>query len=202
MAREKKSYVCNNCGTVSIKWLGQCPDCQAWESFQEKIIKSLPPLGTGVSNKFQRRHITATKLLPLKGESQHHTRFASGLTELDRVLGGGIVPASAILIGGDPGIGKSTLLLQAMAKLSEQFPVAYISGEESIDQIRLRAKRLGIADAAVGLAINDDAHEIAQLMSMPDGPKILVADSVQTLYAPEIDAAPAVSNRCGRLHNY
>ena len=190
MAKEHKKFVCNNCGAMAVKWHGQCPECGAWESLQEHVIKSAPPIG-GKTSASRRGGITShIELLPLKGAEEHHQRLSTGMVELDRVLGGGMVRGSAMLIGGDPGIGKSTLLLQAMAAIANKTSVAYISGEESIEQIRLRAARLGLSDSPLTLAASDDARDIAGLMVGENPPRVMVIDSIQTLYVSDLDAAP------------
>lgn len=189
MAKEHKNFVCSACGAVSVKWHGQCAECGAWETLQEHVVKSTPPLG-GKATSARRTTVANVELLPLKGEQEHHERISTSMNELDRVLGGGMVRGSAILIGGDPGIGKSTLLLQAMANIAKQTSVAYISGEESIEQIRLRAARLGLSESPLLLAASDDARDIAQLMVGDNPPSVMVIDSIQTLYVGELDAAP------------
>ncbi len=182
-----REFVCNNCGTIANKWMGQCPACQTWSSLEERNIQSAPPLG----NKVKRRNsVEPVRLTSLIGEREKIQRIPTGFSECDRVLGGGIVPGSAILIGGDPGIGKSTLLLQLLAKTAHLVPCAYISGEEGVDQIRMRAERLGVLNAPIGLASASEVKEICALMDEPNGPKLLVADSIQTLYVSEIEAAP------------
>src|SRR5690606_18762253 len=117
-------------------------------------------------------------------------RRVSGLAEFDRVTGGGLVPGSAVLIGGDPGIGKSTLLLQVVAALSKELATAFISGEEAIDQVRMRARRLGLASAKVALASATSIRDIATTLDAPDGPDVAVIDSIQTMYVDTLDSAP------------
>ena len=147
MARAASRYVCQNCGAVHAKWAGRCETCGAWNSIVEEAA---PTASSGAARTGPDRRIT---LVGMQGEAEPPPRRVLGLAELDRVLGGGLVPASAILVGGDPGIGKSTLLLQAAASLAQSGGRAiYISGEESVDQMRMRARRLGLGDAPVELA--------------------------------------------------
>lgn len=148
---------------------------------------STAPLG-GKANR--RSFVSPTALTSLQGAKEQIQRISTGYDEMDRVLGGGIVPGSAVLIGGDPGIGKSTLLLQLMAHCSKQIPSAYISGEEGVDQIRMRAERLGVLQAPLGLAAASEVKEICALMDEADGPKLIVADSIQTLYVEGVETAP------------
>ena len=188
MAKPSKRYVCQSCGAVFPRWAGKCEACDEWNSITEEVVESTPigggkRSGGGASGK-------ALDFVSLKGESEARPRLTSGIGELDRVLGGGLVDGSATLIGGDPGIGKSTLLLQAAAALSRQAPVAYISGEEAIDQIRMRASRLGVTDAQVDLASATSVRDILASLDRPDGPKVAVIDSIQTMYVDLLDSAP------------
>ena len=140
MARPQRAFVCQSCGAAHARWAGRCDDCGAWNSIVEEATAS-PAAGAGGKARGRR-----LELVPLEGSAAPPPRVASGIDELDRVLGGGIVPGAAMLIGGDPGIGKSTLMLQAAAAIADTgCEVVYVSGEESVDQIRLRALRLGLA---------------------------------------------------------
>jgi DNA repair protein RadA/Sms len=188
MARTKSSFVCQSCGAVYPRWTGKCEACDAWNSIVEETVEAAPigggkRSGGGGSGK-------ALDFVSLKGTSEERPRLTSGIAELDRVLGGGLVDGSATLIGGDPGIGKSTLLLQAAAALSAQARVAYISGEEAIDQIRMRASRLVVSDAGVDLASATSVRDILASLDRPDGPRIAIIDSIQTMYVDLIDSAP------------
>lgn len=188
MARTKTSYVCQSCGAVHPRWVGKCEACDAWNSIVEETIESAPigggkRSGSGASGK-------SIDFVSLKGTSEQRPRLTSGIAELDRVLGGGLVDGSATLIGGDPGIGKSTLLLQAAAALAAQASVAYISGEEAIDQIRMRASRLNVSDARVDLASATSVRDIVASLDRPEGPKVAIIDSIQTMYVDLIDSAP------------
>src|SRR5665213_1724497 len=181
------NYVCQSCGATSHKWAGQCDSCEQWNTIVEE--KAQAPASGAKGNALPRGR--ATRLVDLKGESPAPPRVMSGIGELDRVTGGGFVAGSAVLIGGDPGIGKSTLLLQALAALgSKGEKVVYVTGEEAIAQIRLRAARLGLAAAPVLLAAETNVSDILAILSEGDVPSVVVIDSVQTLWSPVIDAAP------------
>ena len=183
----KTTFVCQNCGAASPRWQGKCPSCGEWNTLAEEADAIAPP-GTGLSRRGSGRVIV---LEGLKGSTQEAPRFSTGIGELDRVTGGGIVPGSALLIGGEPGIGKSTLLLQLAATLARAGRRAvYFSGEEAAAQVRLRAERLGLSDAPVALACETSlAHILATLEAGPP-PDLIVVDSIQTLWAEAIEAAP------------
>ncbi len=186
MARPQKRYVCQACGSVASKWAGQCDDCLGWNMLVED--------SGGVVTPFSAKHNLqsggrAVLLVPLDSQTKLPDRMPSGIAELDRALGGGFVAGSATLIGGDPGIGKSTLLLQAAAKLAlAGKSVAYVSGEEAADQVRLRAQRLGLGNAPVGLAAATSVRDI--LATFPVAPDLLVIDSIQTMHSDLIEGAP------------
>lgn len=188
MAKASKSiFVCQQCGATSPRWAGKCPSCEAWNSLVEEVDAGPPP-GSGVSRQSKGRVV---KLESLRGRTAEAPRFSTGNAELDRVTGGGIVPGSAILIGGEPGIGKSTLLLQLTAHLAATGRRAlYFSGEEAIAQVRLRAERLGLADAPVGLASETNLSNILATLTDGKPPDLVVIDSIQTLWADTLDAAP------------
>jgi DNA repair protein RadA/Sms len=183
----KTTFVCQNCGAVSPRWVGKCASCGEWNTLTEETDAIAPP-GTGLARRSSGRVIV---LEGLKGNTQEAPRFSTGIGELDRVTGGGIVPGSALLIGGEPGIGKSTLLLQLAATLARAGRRAvYFSGEEAAAQVRLRAERLGLSDAPVALACETSlAHILATLEAGPP-PDLIVVDSIQTLWAEAIEAAP------------
>lgn len=188
MAREAMHFICQACGAVSNKWAGKCDACNAWNSISEEAAEGPQPV---LEIKRGRR----VKLLPLAGSEADAPRIQSGVGEFDRVCGGGLVPGSALLVGGDPGIGKSTLLLQVMAALARRGCRAiYISGEESAAQIRLRAQRLGLADAPVQLGIETRLGSILSTVEGGGAPAasntVIVIDSIQTVMAEVIDAAP------------
>jgi DNA repair protein RadA/Sms len=185
MARPASHYVCQQCGASHRKWTGRCDDCGVWNSVTEEAISEAAP--KGVSGAGGR----AVDFVPLVGTEDQRPRIISGIGEFDRVCGGGLVDGSALLVGGDPGIGKSTLLLQAAAGLaSAGTPVAYISGEEAVDQIRQRAARLGLAAAPVDLAAATSVRDILATLDTPDTPKIAIIDSIQTMYVDTLDSAP------------
>jgi DNA repair protein RadA/Sms len=191
MARAENRFVCQSCGAASPKWAGKCDACGAWNSLVEETARaSGPPKGLGGGAKGR-----ALSFVGLAGDAQATARRRSGIAELDRVCGGGMVPGSALLIGGDPGIGKSTLLLQAMAALAKgkngpALDCAYISGEESLDQVRLRAVRLNVADAPVRLAAATSIRDIASTLDRVGGPQVVAIDSIQTMYLDTLDSAP------------
>ena len=185
MKKAKTIYVCDACGGKSLRWAGQCPDCGAWNTLTEtqslgggggRAAEAAPPGGMVLEG------------LSRAGE-QDTPRFPTGLDELDRVLGGGLVPGSVTLIGGDPGIGKSTLLLQAAASLARGRPVLYVSGEESPAQVGLRARRLEVADAPVSLAAETCVERILEAAHKAK-PGVLVVDSIQTVFTTALQSAP------------
>jgi len=187
MAKSSLTYVCQSCGATSSKWSGRCDACEAWNTIIEEQAGTPLSGARGASLPKGR----ATRLVGLKGENAAPPRIITGIGELDRVAGGGFVPGSGVLIGGDPGIGKSTLLLQAMAALARSGQrVVYISGEEAIAQVRLRAERLGLDDSAVLLATETNVSDIVTTLAEGAPPAVAVIDSIQTLWSPNIDAAP------------
>ncbi len=152
MAKPQARYACQQCGAVAPKWVGRCEACGAWNSLVEEVPRAAPPKSLAQAG--GRRGGHALDFVALRGDSAGPPRRLTGIAELDRVCGGGLVPGSTILVGGDPGIGKSTLLLQAAAALAAGGgDAAYITGEEAIDQVRLRAERLGVADTHLTLPI-------------------------------------------------
>jgi len=188
MAKPQKRYVCQSCGSVTHRWQGQCGDCQEWNTLVEEA--------GGVVTPFQAKHNLQgggrqIALVSLDTEVALPERMATGIAELDRALGGGFVEGSATLIGGDPGIGKSTLLLQAAAKLAlAGRQVAYVSGEEAADQVRLRAQRLGLGAAPVRLAAATSTRDILTTLGGGPAPALLVIDSIQTMHSDLIEGAP------------
>src|ERR1700741_3955611 len=152
MPRSQARFVCQQCGSVHAKWTGRCEGCGAWNSMIEELPREAPPQGLSQGLSKDRRGGRPLGFVGLTGQSVLPPRRLTGIAELDRVCGGGFVPGSAILVGGDPGIGKSTLLLQAAAAIATRGSAAYITGEEAIDQVRLRAERLGVAQSPVLLA--------------------------------------------------
>ncbi len=189
MARSALQYVCQSCGAVHAKWAGKCEDCGEWNTLVEESA-SAPLSLTASKPKARNKPGKGIEFADLGGETEDAPRFSTGVAELDRVLGGGLVPGSAVLIGGDPGIGKSTLLLQAMAKLAlSGVETAYISGEEAVDQVRRRARRLGLNHAPVALA-SETALEPTLDALKRDKPQVVVIDSIQTLWSDQLAAAP------------
>jgi len=188
MARADSIYVCQSCGSTHSKWAGRCSDCGEWNTLVEETPSA--PLGTQSSAAKRRSKSARLELVDLGAETPETPRLISGIAELDRVAGGGLVPGSAILVGGDPGIGKSTLLLQLMAQVAAADTKAiYISGEEAIDQVRRRAKRLGLADSPVALASETSLNDILDGLKA-EKPDIVVIDSIQTLWSDQLAAAP------------
>jgi DNA repair protein RadA/Sms len=186
MAKAKRQFVCQSCGAVATRWQGQCADCGEWNSLIEEAgetVFSAKHDLRGGGRVFALESLGDTAALP--------RRMASGLAELDRALGGGFVAGSATLIGGDPGIGKSTLLLQAAGRLAlDGAQVAYISGEEAAAQVRLRAQRLGLGNAPVGLASATSVRDILATLNAAAPPDLIIIDSIQTMHSDLIESAP------------
>ena len=191
MSRTQSKFVCQSCGAVTLKWSGKCESCGAWNTITEERSNETPPKGKGLKAATKAQKISLTGL---SGDSDTLDRTLSGLNEFDRVIGGGFVPGSAILLGGDPGIGKSTILMQAAAALAACGKrVVYISGEEAIAQLRMRAARLGLSDAPVQLGAETNVEDIiATLKSeQSDGHvDLVIIDSIQTVWSPVIESAP------------
>lgn len=181
--KQKSRYVCSNCGSAAPKWLGKCPDCGQWNTFEEEIIREPATRGQAVFGNVSKPEQIS------RIEISEHSRIATGTEELDRVLGGGLVPGSVILVGGPPGIGKSTLLLQVSKGIASKGRVLYISGEESPRQIKMRADRLGaVSDSLYVLSeVNLDAIEAH---CAETDPMLIILDSIQTVFKPVIESAP------------
>jgi len=187
MARRSPSFVCQNCGAVTTRWQGKCESCGEWNTIVEENAAS--DIGAGPGRRAQKGRPFA--LEPLAGETQEAPRLASGIAELDRVTGGGFVRGSVLLVGGDPGIGKSTLLIQAAAALARAGQRAvYISGEEAVAQVRLRAARLSLAAAPVELAAETSVEDIVATLSQGKTPRLVVIDSIQTMWTNSVESAP------------
>src|ERR1700728_4377291 len=185
MAKSKEVFICQNCGASSPKWQGQCAGCGEWNTLLAEISSANPRKPPG-SARVPRADVTSS----LAAEAiLEQPRLATGSTELDRVLGGGLVPGSVTLIGGDPGIGKATLMLQAAAALNELGPVLYATGEESLKQVALRARRLGLEAAAARLIAETQGEAIVAAAASLNA-RALIVDSIQTMYSDRIDAAP------------
>ncbi|MCQ9329795.1 DNA repair protein RadA [Pelistega suis] len=185
MAKAKTGYVCQECGGTSTKWQGKCPHCHSWNTMVEFVEK---PVSTS-SNRFAHLAESAPVKVLAEVVATETPRITTGLSELDRVLGGGLVPGGVVLIGGDPGIGKSTLLIQALSYLSTQHNVLYVTGEESAEQVALRAQRLELNTQNVKLLAEIQLESIQQALQQ-EQPKIAVIDSIQTLFSGELTAAP------------
>ncbi|WKU20674.1 DNA repair protein RadA [Advenella alkanexedens] len=186
MAKAKTVYVCQECGGISSKWQGKCTHCGAWNTLQETMEQPVPAAG---ANRFSHLASSAPVRMLSDIEVRETPRQPTGLAEFDRVLGGGLVPGSVVLIGGDPGIGKSTLLLQALAMLSQAVPVLYVTGEESAEQVALRAQRLDL-DASNVKLLAEIQLETIQRALQDEKPQVAVIDSIQTLFSGALSAAP------------
>lgn len=182
MAKTNSVFVCNECGYETPKWLGKCPACNSWNTFfEQKVVKDNGKIGDK-----KVKSATPTTLNSIKGKEE--TRVSTGVGELDRVLGGGIVKGSLILLGGEPGIGKSTLILQICDKMQGEGKVLYISGEESAEQIKLRADRLEIKNEDILFLGETDIDVISEAIENTN-PKLVIIDSIQTMYSDEITSA-------------
>ena len=185
MAKERSVYTCTECGGTSPRWLGKCPHCQAWNTLEEGVAEA----SGGAKHRYQ----SLSRSLPVATLSEIDeadvARTPTGQEELDRVLGGGVVAGGVVLIGGDPGIGKSTLLLQAVDALSHQMKVLYVTGEESTAQIALRARRLGLAGKAVRVLAEINLEKIQATIAV-EQPAFCVIDSIQTVYSEQLTSAP------------
>jgi DNA repair protein RadA/Sms len=185
MAKDKSIYTCSDCGGTSPKWLGKCPHCGAWNTLIEGVAESAGP----VKNRYQ----SLAKTLPVATlseiEASDVDRQSTGIEELDRVLGGGIVAGGVVLIGGDPGIGKSTLLLQALDSLSRSMKSLYVTGEESGSQVALRSRRLGLDGSKVRVLAEIQLERIIATIDA-EQPSVCVIDSIQTVYSDQLSSAP------------
>ncbi|HCE07646.1 MAG TPA: DNA repair protein RadA [Oxalobacteraceae bacterium] len=186
MAKPKTNYTCTECGGITNKWVGQCPSCNQWNTLVETIIEA-------GGNRFSNQHQGLTQSAPVLSladiEAIDVPRFSTGIEEFDRVLGGGLVPGGVVLIGGDPGIGKSTLLLQALANMSRVKKVLYVSGEESGAQIAMRAKRLAVDADELKLQAEIQLEKILSTLAEHQ-PQVAVIDSIQTVYSDALSSAP------------
>ena len=187
MAKSTTRYVCQSCGASFSRWMGKCEACNAWNSIVEEAAREEMPKG------LSRGKGKSIEFVALDGQAPEAMRRPTGNAEFDRVTGGGLVRGSAILIGGDPGIGKSTLLLQivtAVAGSPKPLRSAYISGEEAVEQVQLRAKRLGQQSHAVQIAAATNVRDIIASLDRSDPPDLVVIDSIQTMYLDNLDSAP------------
>ena len=183
MAKEKTLYTCTECGGTSPKWLGKCPHCNAWNTLEETVAES------AVKHRFQALAKSAPVTTLAEIDAVDVARTPTGIDELDRVLGGGIVAGGVVLIGGDPGIGKSTLLLQALDALSQQMKAIYVTGEESGAQVALRARRLGLDGSKVRVQAEIQLEKILATIEA-EKPAVAVIDSIQTVYSEQLTSAP------------
>ena len=184
MARQTRRFVCQACGASFTQWSGRCEGCGSWNTIIEEAIEAAAPRGLGS------RRGRPISFAGLQGVSEAARRRPTGIAEFDRVCGGGIVPGSGILVGGDPGIGKSTLLLQVSAAMARDAPCVYISGEEAVDQVRIRAERLNLGPASVQLAAATAVRDIVSNLDRADGLGLLVIDSIQTMFVDTLESAP------------
>ena len=188
MTKASKAFVCQTCGAVTTRWSGKCAACGEWNSILEEATS---PTGAPALVAIRGGKGRAAAFEGLQAETRDAPRLPTGMAELDRVLGGGLVPGSAVLVGGDPGIGKSTLLLQAAAALASRgAPVVYLSGEEAPAQVRMRAGRLGLSQAPVALGTETNLANIIATLGKAKSPALIVIDSVQTLWSEGLEAAP------------
>ncbi len=187
MAKARTQFVCQNCGTVHARWVGKCDACGEWNTVVEE--DPMGGIGGGPGKTPKKGRVVA--LTTLSGEIEEAPRVSTGIGELDRVTGGGFVRGSAVLVGGDPGIGKSTVLMQAAAALSRKGQrVIYVSGEEAVAQIRLRAQRLGAAETDVLLAAETNVEDILATLADGKRPDLAIIDSIQTLWSDIVESAP------------
>ena len=182
MVARAQNFVCQSCGAASSRWAGRCDACGAWNTLVEEGA-----VAPARSSRKGRLFV----IEPLKGQTREAPRLASGVAEFDRVTGGGLVPGSVLLLGGDPGIGKSTLLIEVAAAYARHgHRAVYISGEEAVAQVRLRAERLGLTDAAVELAAETAVEDIVATLTHGKSPELVVIDSIQTMWTQTVESAP------------
>ena len=195
----KTKFVCSNCGHTEPKWLGRCPECGEWSTFVEEMREDKKAVGfaaRAANAKVPGRAAGATVALREVQTEREGGRIDTGIIELNRVLGGGIVPGSLVLVGGEPGVGKSTLLLQVMGRLGER--CLMVSGEESTRQVALSARRLGVGGSGFRVLSETDV-DVIEATILEERPEVVVVDSIQTLYSPELTGAPGGWGRCERL---
>ena len=193
MARQKSAYVCNDCGADYSKWQGQCTACNEWNTLTEVRLASTKSSSNesrnvrfdGYAGAVGKKAVVSLSEVAL----EEMPRFSSGAGELDRVLGGGLVPGSAVLMGGHPGAGKSTLLLQTMCHLAEQMPALYVTGEESLQQVAMRAKRLGLPTGQLQMLSETSVETICDVAAELK-PKVIVIDSIQVMHIADVQSAP------------
>lgn len=188
----KTVYVCSNCGETSPRWMGRCPSCGSWNTMNEDVVAEAPKAGLSGSKAAPARQegvtsLTAKRLADIS-TTEEKSRILTGISELDRVLGGGIVLGGVVLLSGEPGVGKSTMLLQLCGAISNQHTVLYITGEESVRQVKLRAARLKIPQENIYLAAENDVDEICGLIEK-EKPDLVVIDSIQTMRCMDISSS-------------
>ena len=183
----KTLYICSQCGYESSKWNGKCPSCGEWNTFEEEVVE-IAPKSAGKTLSSVKTADISSKIVSLSSiDTEEDVRYSTGVGELNRVLGGGLVKGSLVLLGGEPGIGKSTMLLQICKYLGENYTILYISGEESIRQIKLRAQRLGVDTENLSLLSTNDARAVSDTISVHK-PDIAIIDSIQTMSISEINS--------------
>lgn len=180
MSKAKIKYICSNCGYESLKWLGKCPSCDSWNSFTEELVEEKKAGRKKFSGELAVTKLTFENIY-------REDRIQTNITEFDRVLGGGLMPGSVVLIGGDPGIGKSTLVMQAASKIN--YDVLYVTGEESANQINIRAKRLKIVNDRISVMTETDLNIILSAIEK-HAPEVVIIDSIQTTFRPDLENAP------------
>ena len=190
MAKKKTAYVCSDCGSEHAKWQGQCSDCGAWNTLQEFVVSAskAPSRDAGYGGYAGSAGDQGVQRLA-DVDLAEVPRVSSGMLEFDRVLGGGLVPGSAVLIGGHPGAGKSTLLLQTMCTLASHMPALYVTGEESLQQVAMRAKRLGLPSDRLNMLSETSVDRLIQTLQQHK-PKIVVIDSIQVMHVDGVESAP------------
>ena len=188
MAKAKEVYVCNQCGYETAKWMGKCPNCNSWNTLEEQEVVPQPKSQKAQLN--GGRVISSADIYKMNEiDTDDEIRYYTGVSELDRVLGGGIVKGSLVLLGGDPGIGKSTLLLQICEFLGQNLSILYVSGEESVRQLKLRASRLGVNSDNLYVVANTDIESVANTI-MAQKPDIVMVDSIQTMSLAALNSSP------------
>ncbi len=187
MAKARKAFVCTDCGQDYQKWMGQCLNCNAWNTVSEISLGGREAAGQIRKGGYAGGRSPVQLLRDI--DADEHARISTGMVEFDRVLGGGMVPGSALLIGGNPGAGKSTLLLQTLCSLAATQPALYVTGEESLQQIAMRAQRLGLPDQDLKLLAETNISTILQAIEQQQ-PRLVVVDSIQATYVPELASAP------------
>ena len=188
MAKRKTAYVCSDCGAEFPRWQGQCSECKSWNTISEFVVATAKSTARQGMSGYAGQ--TAAKIETLNAiDLESLPRFSSSFKELDRVLGGGIVPGAAMLIGGSPGAGKSTLLLQVMCQMAKTESALYVTGEESLQQVAMRAKRLNLPDDKLMLLAETNVETICDL-ALTRKPKIMVIDSIQVMHVSDVQSAP------------